>query len=52
MEQQKKKGEELRLLREKTKETFWIDDLNELLAELDKIFTINLVPMAVACIDI
>ena len=37
LKQQKQKGEELRLLREKTKEMLWLDDLEEFLAELDKV---------------
>ena len=37
LKQQKQKGEELRLLREKSKETLWLDDLEEFLVELDKI---------------
>ena len=31
------KEEELRLLREKSKETLWLDDLKEFLVELDKV---------------
>ena len=36
LKQQKQKGEQLRLFQEKSKETLWLDDLEEFLAELDK----------------
>ncbi len=37
LKQQNQKGEELRLLREKSKETLWLDDLEEFSAALDKL---------------